>query len=406
MVKKFFNLPTLPKNQPGFVLLVGILVVTVIIIFSAGQFDRVANFVRQGSNKVVQQQAVNLAEAGVDYAIWQLNKNAGNWYGTGTEVAVGTTGTFFVTVTDESANIKNVVATGYVPNSTSPRQKSTVKTQVVIGGQTIEFNFATQTGTGGITMNQSSTINGNIYSNGNISAGNGSQQTIDGEAYAVGTIDSPPITVTSGVIEENQEPEDMPTIDYQLWKDEATAGGIIDCAITPSSCNIDGVIASIGPKKYIGNLTISNQAKVTVTGPIYVENGNIIVRNGGTQVNLSQSFGSEGTVIITNGTITVEQGGAFNPNSASPPGYILVVTTSTLDPAMSVSNQGANAVFYALDGGAELSQSAQVNALVAKKLIMRNSATLTYASGLASAKFSSGPGGSWEIRKGSYQYTK
>jgi len=402
------NYPTtqLPNFENGFTLLFAIIIITAILIFVASQFDRLANFIRFSGQKTLEQQALSLADAGVEYAIFKLNENAGNWYGSGSEISVGNTGTFFVTVTDDSPTTKLIQSTSYVPNSTNVRKKAAIKVQMVIGNQTIAFNFATQTGEGGVEMNQSSTINGNIYSNGSITAGNGNQQTIDGEAYAVGTIDSPPIDVTSGIIEENQPPEPLPTVDYQFWRDEATAGGTIDCAITPSDCDIDGIVTSIGPKKYIGNLTISNQSVVTIEGPIYVESGNLTVRNGGTEVNLSESFGSSGTVIITDGIVTVEQGGAFNPNSASPEGYILVVTTSTAEPAMSISNQGANAVFYALDGAAELTQSAQVNSLVAKKLTMRNSATLTYASGLASAKFSSGPGGSWVVKRGSYQYTK
>lgn len=387
--------------KPGFSLLLAIIVIAAVLIFSASQFDRVRNYVRFGSNKVLYEQAQSLAEAGVDYALWQLNENAGNWYGGGSEVTVGATGTFFVTVVDNGINIKTIQSTGYIPDGNKPRAKAAAKTQAVISGQTVAFNFAAQVGEGGVTMNQSSLVNGNIYSNGNISAGAGNQQTIDGEAYAVGTIDSPPITVTTNIIQQNQPPSIMPTVNYQFWKDEATNGGTTACS---PICEISGITTSIGPQKYLGNLTISNQAKVTINGPIYVS-GNITVRNGGTEVNLNEIFGSNGTVIIADGTVTVEQGGSFNPTLASPPGYILVVTTSTQDPAMSIGNSGANAVFYALDGGATLSQTAQVNALVAKTLTMQNSATLTYASGLASAQFNSGPGGSWQIKKGTFQYT-
>lgn len=387
--------------KKGFSLLLAIIVVAAVLIYATSQFDRVKNFVRFGNNKVLYAQAQNLAEAGVDYALWQLNKNAGNWYSSGSEVAVGSNGAFFVTVVDTSPNVKTIQSTGYIPNSTNPRAKAAATTQAVISGQTVAFNFAAQVGTGGVIMNQSSQVNGNIYSNGNISAGAGNSQTIDGEAYAVGTIDSPPITITTNIIRQNQPPSNMPTVNYQLWKDEAAGGGTTTCSPT---CEISGITTSIGPQKYVGNLLISNQAEVTINGPIYVS-GNITVRNGGTEVNLNENFGSNGTVIIADGTVTVEQGGSFNPTLANPPGYILVVTTSTLGSAMSIGNSGANAVFYALDGGATLSQTAQVNALVAKTLTMQNSATLTYATGLASAEFNSGPGGSWQIKKGTFKYT-
>lgn len=385
----------------GFVLVLAILTITAIVIFASSQFSRTAYFVNFGANNIISQQALTLAEAGVDYAIWQVNANAGNWYGGGSEVTVGNSGTFFVTVTDDGPNLKTIQATGYTPNSTNPRGKANVKTQLVVNTQTVEFNFAVQTGEGGVTMSNSATINGNIYSNGDITAGVGSQQLIDGDAISAGTIDSPPITV-SGTTSENQPPETMPTLDYQFWKDEATAGGTTTCS---PDCTLNGVTQTIGPRKYTGNLIITNQALITIAGPIYVT-GNIIVRNGGTEVKLSESFGSSGTVIICDGTITVEQGGAFESTAANPPGYLLVVTTSTSDQSMIIANSGANAVFYSLSGGSELTQSAQVNALVANKLIMKNTATLTYTSGLASAQFNSGPGGSWVVRKGTYRQTK
>lgn len=393
------------SNKSGFALILGIIVVTILIILSTSQFDRLAAMVRFGNNKVLEQQAINAAEAGLEHAIFELNQNAGNWYGTGTEQTIGTTATFFTTITDKSPGVKSIISTGYIPNSINPRKQVAIKSLIVISGETIAFNFAVITGNGGVTMSQSATINGNIHSNGNITAGGGNQQTITGEAYAVGTIESPPITVDSGVIEEFQNEENMPIVDYQFWKDAASTGGTIDCAITPLLCDISGGTANIGPSQYLGDLIISNQAVVTIEGPIYVT-GDVTVRNGGTQVNLSQTFGSNGTVFISDGIITVEQGGAFNPTSATPPGYILVVTTSTNSAAMQISNSGANAVFYALEGGTILTQTANVNSLVANILTMDNSSSLTYASGLASAKFSSGPGGAYVIKKGSYQYTK
>jgi len=400
-------------HKSGFVLLIGILVVTAIIILSASQFDRVANFVRQGSNKVIQQQAVNLAEAGVDYAIWQLNANAGNWYDSETEIAVGTTGTFFATATDASANIKNVVVTGYVPNSTSPRQKSTVKTQVVIDTETISFNYAVQVGTGGVQMDNNSTITGNVYSNKtgvSISGGNGSR--ITGSAFAVGTISSPDPTVT-GTRHENQAASTMPTVNYQQWRDAAATGGTTQCSPT---CTLSGS-GNVGPKKYQGNLTFAASSTYSMKGPIYVT-GDVILYNKA-KLNLDSSFGSNGSVIIADGKIFVDNLAEINPTNSTPKGYILVISTSTADTnqvncgvpdvnsnAICIDNNGVNAIFYALEGGATMDNNSGVASLLAKKLFLDNSATMAYQSGLASAQFTTGPGGSWVIRKGSYQYTK
>jgi len=54
----------------------------------------------------------------------------------------------------------------------------------------------------------------------------------------------------------------------------------------------------------------------------------------------------------------------------------------------------------------QINSNGTIVAMAANKLVLNSNATLTYDEGLASAQFSGGPGGSWQIRKGSYQYTK
>ena len=382
--------------KSGFSLLLGIIVMAAILILSAIQFERVTNFVRFGSNKVMEQQAVNLAESGVDYAIWKLSKTAGSFYGDGTEISAGTTGTFFVTVEDDSPNFKTIRSTGYVPDFANKRSQAAVEVQVYVGGENIAFNYAVQVGTGGASMANSATINGNLYSNANIT-GSGSS-TIYGDAYAVGTISSPDPLVT-GTKNPGTQNQPLPQVDYQYWKNAASAGDT-----ESTNCTISNNI-SIGPKKYDCNLLITNNAIVTLSGPLWVT-GNFSMSQGGTTLKLNDSFGSNGTVIVVDGTISLTQGGVLQPTNATPKGYILLATTSTLDPAITISQGGATALFYALQGGAELSQTASVVALTADKLTLKNSATLNYDTGLASSLFTTGPGGSWQVKKGTYRYTK
>jgi len=384
------------KFKEGFSLLLGLIVSTAILILSASQFERITNFVRFGSNKVIEQQAINLAEAGVDYAIWKLNKTAGSFYGDGTEIPIANLGTFFVTVTDNGPSFKTIRSTGYVPDFANKRGQAAVEVQVYVGGETIAFNYAVQVGTGGVFLANSATINGNVYSNGSIT-GSGSS-TIDGDAYAVGTISSPDPLVT-GTKNPGAPAQPLPTIDYQFWKDTALAGGTesTNCTISADT--------SIGPKKYACSLFITNNAVVTLNGPLWIT-GNFSMSQGGTTLKLNDTFGSNGTAMIVDGTISLTQGGVLEPTSATPKGYILLATTSTLDPAISISQGGATALFYALDSGAELSQTADVVSLISNKLTLKNSAVLNYDTGLASALFTTGPGGAWQIKKGTYRYTK
>ncbi|OGD86644.1 hypothetical protein A2870_00230 [Candidatus Curtissbacteria bacterium RIFCSPHIGHO2_01_FULL_41_11] len=403
--------------KPGQILVIAVIFITVILIMTTSLFSRVAGYLQFGSNSIIRNQAVNLAEAGVDRTLWKLNATAGACDATcDDEITVGTTGTFKVSIAEKNPpnpQLKTVISTGYLPNSTNPRAKRTIKTDVQITSEGIAFRYAVQTGEGGVDMSQSSTITSSagtatVYSNGDITAGSGTQQSIEGDAYAVGIIESPPITI-SGQPYPSASPQPLPNIQVKVNEAEsqAEAGGIINCSSTPSECDISGsgTFKNIGPKKYInGNLTISNQAVVTVQNPVWVM-GNLIVRNGGTQINLDNSFGSLGTYFIVDGTVTIEQGGTFNPTNANPKGYILVVSKSTSPSAVTISQSGANAVFYALTGGAVLSQTAQVNSLTAYSLSMQNSAILSYDTGLASAQFASGPGGAWQIKKGTYRFT-
>ena len=396
------------KCQRGQVMIIALVFLAVVLIIASSLFSRVANFIRFGSNSVEKEQATNLADAGLDYATQRLNDLAGAYpdaSGAGTDSQTLSTGQIVIQVENKSQNLRTIKATGYIPNSTSPRAKRTVKADVIIDSQQISFRYAVQTGDGGVLMANSSTINGTVYTNGDIN-GSGSS-TINGEGYAHGAISSPDPTFNCNQIpckHESVQVEPLPTIqnpDINTLKQQAEAGGTINC---PATCILD-YNQPLTVHKYNGNLSITNNATVTImSGPIYVT-GNFTISQGGTILKLDNSFGSNGTYLIVDGTVMQNQGGQIRSTNANPKGYVLVVTNSTSDSAISLSQSGTNAVFYALQGGAELSQSAEVTSLTANKLTLQNSASLTYDQGLASATFGSGPGAGWVIKKGTYKST-
>lgn len=383
--------------KQGQTMIIAIIFLAVVLILIASMFSRVANFLQLGAKSVGSEQARNLAEAGIEKALWQLNETAGAYTGE-TNTQIGTTGTFTTTIENKSANLKTITSTGFIPNAANPRWKQVIKSDVLISSEAIHFNYAVQVGTGGVNMSNSATINGTLYSNktGVSIQGSGSSK-INGDAYAVGTISSPdPLVV--GIKYQSQPASEMPSVNYQEWRDLAAAGGTTSCP-----CTLDGGVTNAGPRKYQGDLTIQNGTTFNVQGPIWIT-GNLTVQNSQTKVNLDQSFGSNGTVMVVDGKVLVQNSAAFNPTSANPKGHILVVTTTTASDALIISNQGVNAVFYALEGTALLQNSANATALVAKTLNMQNSATLTYDQGLAGGQFSGGPGGSWQVKKGTFKY--
>src|SRR3989338_2347765 len=396
-----------PLKLKGEALLIGIILLTVILILAAALFSRVAGFLRFGSNTILREQALYWAEAGLEKAIWQLNETAGSYGGeTGTYLPgkPDNLGQFSVTVESINSALKTITSTGCIPNCSSPRAKVTVKTDAKIASTTIAFSYAAQTGDGGITMYQNSEIDGTAYSNGNISRGFGSGQVIEGDAWAVGTISNPPDV--SGQRHPNASAAPMPDITQQVsdWKTAATNGGTTNCL---KSCTLSSS-QNIGPRKYSGHLMLTGNATFTVKGPIYVT-GNLMVNLGSTKVNLDNSFGSNGTGFVVDGTISIQNGATINPTSADPKGYIMLVSNSGSNSAVSIDNSGAFAILYALNGGAETRNNTTVNALISKSLTMYNYSVLDYETGLASAQFTTCPtcpGASWQPKKGTYYYSE
>lgn len=385
-----------------------VLLMAAILIFTAAFFGRLTNYIHFGATTVANEQAVNAAEAGIDYALWQLNQTAGSFNPSPTPTPLGTTGKFTVGVTTKSAILKSITSTGCVPDCDNPRAKRTIKVDAQIDTTIIAFNFGVQVGNGGLSLNNSARVSGSVYSNktGTDSIKGNQFSVITGDAWAAGTISTPDPTVGppgcgAACKHENQpSPPPMPTVDYNYWKGQATnCSGCqtINCSAT---CTPTG--DTIGKTKYAGNLSLSQDQVVRMTGPVYVT-GNLNLGQG-SKINLDPSFGSTSTVLILDGTISVGQSATVNPTDANPKGYIMLVTTSIATPAVSIGQSGVYAIIYALEGGVDLGQSANATAIIAKQLNLGNSAVLTYDIGLGSTGFTSGPGGSWQIRKGTYLF--
>lgn len=215
--------------------------------------------------------------------------------------------------------------------------------------------------------------------------------------------------------------EALPISDSNIadWKADALAGnpnlstslctantditidaGVLDCTAAP-----DGAFAPSG------GITI------TLNGTLWIK-GNVIIKNG-SSVRLSSGYGSKSGIIIadnpasqsTSGKITIENGvyicGSGGVDTSLPQpvcfppasSYIMFLSThnSTTTSAITVSNKADGAIFYAHNGIATVLQNADLKEVTAYKLNLAENAKVTYESGLASASFTSGPGGGWTI---------
>ena len=151
---------------------------------------------------------------------------------------------------------------------------------------------------------------------------------------------------------------------------------------------------TLGPAKINGDLTISNSAVLTLTGTVYVT-GNISISNSG-RIELSSDYGSLSGMIIADGTITPGNLSVLQ-GSGQTGSYLMALSTNTSDLAITVGNNAAGAIFYTSNGGITVSNSFNAREVAGYKLIMSNSATITYESGLANTFFSSGPSGGWRV---------
>lgn len=392
----------------GQVLVLVIVFLTVILITTLSIFSLVSFFTRNATLGYFSEQALHLAEAGVDKAIYELNAQGSAYTGEANTVLAD--GTFTVAVSDVSFGVKEITSTGFIPNSQNSQAKKKIKVRVNTGSQNISFRYAVQIGLGGLEMNSNAEINGNAYSNSSIVGF--SNTKINGDATAVTTISSPKPIVTGkrcSSVEtadcpdgQAPQPQPMPNFDPNYWKDKADDGGT-QSSLTFLSCSPS---QKLGPRKIEGNLLLDSNSCLTLTGPIWVT-GNFEM-NSNTNLYLDSSFDSLGTVLVVDGKIQINSNTIIHPTGSSPKGYILLASTKTdaaapAGPAIILDSNAAGGVYYALPGTAHSNSNAGIVAIATNKLVLDSNAILNYDLGLQSAQFSSGPGGSWGISSGTYK---
>lgn len=194
-------------------------------------------------------------------------------------------------------------------------------------------------------------------------------------------------------------PANMPISDanIQAWKDAALANG-------SQTGNITNCPATLTSKKYIGNVTLSNNCITTITDPIWIT-GDLSIDNG-SEIRLNSSYGSNSGVIVIDGKITLSNNGKFKGSGTSG-SYLVAISNydSRVNgtTAINADNGSNTSILYAGNGIIELSNNASLVEVTGWKLEMDNNATVTYNSGLASMFFTSGPSGNYSLVKGSYK---
>lgn len=357
-------------------------------------------------------QAYWAAEAGIEDALLRL-KNSLGWinpisFNVGEAIATTT-----ITETSPGANL--VVAQG---NDTSRIRK--IQTVFELTGTTPTFFYGAQIGDGGLQMDNLSKVIGNVFSNGSIIAESGSQ--ITGTATTAGTgkkIEKAAIlqnafadickdSTVTGVLHANSQtgctfgsfvllgtpPSSVPlpisSEEIQEWKDTAQAGGTITGGYELGGSDT----ATLGPKKIVGNLEIEDSAVLTLSGTLWVT-GNVNVKNSA-RVKLASSYGVTSGAIVADGTITLENN-SISEGSGNPKSYLIYLSTNSSNPALVIKNNAIADIVYTSQGWVEVQNNAQLVEVTGYGMHLKNSAIIQYETGIQDAKFTSGPGASFEL---------
>ncbi len=318
---------------------------------------------------------------------------------------------------------------------------------ILTGGSS--FNYGLQAGTGGITLNNSASVRGNIYSNGSVVQGTGSggrvygdivsagpsglvqsltatgsiyANTIDrinagGNAYyntQIGTNAQNPVAGIKYTPVTNQPIVAFPILPatIQEWKDSITTTITAADPLCSSGTYTINTSITIGYLKVECNLDIRKvgpSTTVTLTGPIWVT-GNLSFTQGPTmQVDAALGRRSVQFIVdnpsnrLTSSKIEVRNSTQFN-GSGDSRSFIMLMSLNEsaalagTQKAIDVS-QSANGkvIVYADRGLIDIGNGITLKEVTGHKINIANSATVIYESGLSSLLFTSGPGGGYSL---------
>jgi len=444
MISQRNNIAGRRTGNAGFSLIAAALVGGLILAFSVIIIGRVLSTRGAGRQMEKAIVATDIAEAGINKALYCLNAangaNCGGTYGTGYtgESNVSFGGGKFLTAVSGSGSTRTITATGTTGNGQSKIiaiDVSTIPPQDDTG-----FTYAMQSGLGGAHFENNSSLVGTMYSNGDIDC-QSTNATIDGDAFSSksgGKIENCWVKyhahadkILNGKVTKDayykNDPTDisgttvsgtkhsgsatpavmtLPSVNLEFWHEAAEAGGTISGNYSPTDNS------HLGPVKITGNLTLGTNVDVIIDGPVWVL-GDITTYNN-SSLTLNSSFGAYSTAILADdpadrpgkGKIHVVNNTAIS-GSGNPKSHIMVATTNSTvsdsSPAMLIENNASGAIFYALNGTLRLSNNGGAKAMAAYRLFVDQNATVTYLeSEMSDQHYSNSPGGVWRVTEGSW----
>ncbi len=348
--------------------------------------------------------------------------------------ATATTTNTFVSADDRF----DIVAAGEFSNT---YKSSAVSLYAGVGAS---FNFGVQTGNGGFELTNGSSVQGNVFSNGNITKTGGGNAWIYGDAIAAGATGRIQAPRISGTARANQlqnayvqgnayynsdsgstvlgtrytpvtpeAPTDMPISDatIDVIKQDVVDSGTVITAADPRCAGGEYLIntdTTLGFVKIECNLRVRKQGSetiLTLTGPLWVT-GDIMFETGPT-IQVDPGVGNRTVPVIadneanrvTSSRITIENGTTFF-GSGVPKSYVLLISQNS-DAELGGTNAAitlgqsseGDLLIYASHGLVSLGNSVSLKEVTGYQIRLGNSAEVIYESGLVNLLFTSGPGG-------------
>ncbi len=184
------------------------------------------------------------------------------------------------------------------------------------------------------------------------------------------------------------------------WKLDAAAGGAHQGNFeTTENQNV-----ALGPKIITGNMNLANGTELTLNGTVYIQ-GNVDFGNNVT-VRLASGYGNTSGLLVTDGVIHLGENDIFQ-GSGQADSYLMMITTAVgnghHDSAIDVHKSTQFIVLVAPYGKIHLHQNVTAKQITGFSIIVQNNGIINYETGLQNASFSSGPGGGWQVEKGSWR---
>lgn len=379
--------------------------------------------VRIASDLVKSRSAFFLAEAGLEDVVYRI-KNG--FVVSGSEQVNINDSVVGVTVEDVTQG-KIITATG---DYQSYFRKAKVRLVIAEG---IAFNYGVQMGNGGLIMGNNSEVHGNVFSNGNISAGvnarifgtaviaapNGiSGGRISGDVYANTCSGSRLVGENrtlhaynpgncnghANLTEEGLpvDPVDLPISDEQIqnWKETAViSGGWCTEPVCDAFGNYIqdiGTQGELGPIKITGNLIVKNGATLKITGTLWVV-GDVILESNA-KVQLSPGvYGPDSGMIISDSEVILGNG-SISEGTGEGDSFIMYISTSDSLQAITIGEGDTEAaIVYTNTGTIVVGNNSNLLEVVGFMINLSENAIITYKFGLTNTIFTNGPGGVFQV---------